>query len=60
MRVDRQTNMTKLIVALRNFPKAPKNARRVVVFKVLCFCVHHVGLQTHLHPLVSPVTESFQ
>jgi hypothetical protein len=36
-RADRQTDMTKLIVALRNLAKAPKNAHCVVVFKVLCF-----------------------
>jgi hypothetical protein len=37
MRADRQTDMTKLIAALLNFAKAPKNVRCVVVFKVLCF-----------------------
>ena len=49
---DGQTDMTKLIVALRNFVKAPKTRvlpRRVFMFRVVHTVNSHYFPQHHLH-----------
>ena len=48
MRTDRQTNMTKLMVAFRNFANAPKNVKKLIAWGQL------VAVASGLHLVWKP------
>jgi len=45
MWTDRQTDMTKLIVAFRNFVKAPKGEEKIVIFCSFMFYMRNLLLK---------------